>query len=412
MDSPPSRLSAWLLRPYLDLGPCAPGPLHALRVEECWRSFAESHRPLFTPQRALPPAFRTQLTDEAGRPQYAVRDPRELPEPLRTERWQFVCDALDHWSDLPIERRCRLVILLDSLCMYDCVLELVPEVDVRALPQDAPGRELAFWRALARYMRDFPNKASDDAGADMSVFEAIASARDTTVPAVFNGAIRVFVHAAKSRRQEDLETLARRAERALESTLPRVDGFMADLLSSRFYRALAFVPQSRGDRVEVVSLMDRAERHARSMKPATTAQEVLYLENLHALMESRTKEALWLGDRDLARVHARTVTEVDPYDSKAWVELGQVHMIRNEWADAARAYIVAGMLGPPASAVGRHMAGVCFRELGQDVLAAFFFTDALQIDPFGISPRDEVRALPDTAVFDALKEWIKSTVPL
>jgi cytochrome c-type biogenesis protein CcmH/NrfG len=107
----------------------------------------------------------------------------------------------------------------------------------------------------------------------------------------------------------------------------------------------------------------------------------------------------------LALSRALKVVELDPYDSKAWVELGELRMVRKEWERAAEAYAVAGMLGPPASAVGRHMAGMCFRKLGQDLLAAFFFKETLEVDPLGISPRNEIRALPDSAVLRALKEW-------
>jgi hypothetical protein len=63
------------------------------------------------------------------------------------------------------------------------------------------------------------------------------------------------------------------------------------------------------------------------------------------------------------------------------------------------------MLGPPASAVARHMAGLCFKKLGQDMLAAFFFADTLECDPLGISPRHRINELPRLAVLDVLKQW-------
>ena len=141
------------------------------------------------------------------------------------------------------------------------------------------------------------------------------------------------------------------------------------------------------------------------MKPETAAQRLLCLENMHPVLESRTKEAIWLGDYDLALKRAQTVAELDPYDSKTWVELGEIRIKRSEWALAAEAYVVAAMLGPPASAIGRHMAGVCFQKSGQDFLAAFFFKDALEVDPLGISPHDGIRKLPDAEVLRSLKEW-------
>jgi cytochrome c-type biogenesis protein CcmH/NrfG len=130
---------------------------------------------------------------------------------------------------------------------------------------------------------------------------------------------------------------------------------------------------------------------------------------MHALMESRTKEALWLGDMDLALARTLKVIDVDPYDSKAWAEVGEVHYLREEWQQAAEAYAVAAMLGPPASAVGRHLAGVCLRKLDQGGLAALLFKSALDFDPLGISPRQEILNLPDIPVLKALKEWSRGT---
>lgn len=400
------RLAAWLLRPYIDLGPCMMGPLYARGIEEYWQAFIDPHAPAFALQRTLPPVFRVQLVLESGRGEFLVSDPRELPQALRTDRWSAVCDALGRWPELAIERKKALALLLHSLCLYEPVLRLVPEFDPRRLEDDRADIELSYWRASARYVLGVPSRVADYRSADMSVFEAIVTGAPDAIPAAFNSAVKVFVHKAKTGASRgELVQWSERLEQALADAVSRVDGFMADLLTSRFYRALGFLPQRRGKRADVVRLMDLAERHARRMKPATSAQELLYLENLHPVMESRTKEALWLGDRDLALKRALEVVKLDPYDSKAWVELGQVRMRRREWARAAEAYVVAGMLGPPASAIGRHMAGVCFRKCGQDLLAAFFFKETLEVDPLGISPHDEIRTLPDAAVFKALKEW-------
>jgi hypothetical protein len=51
------------------------------------------------------------------------------------------------------------------------------------------------------------------------------------------------------------------------------------------------------------------------------------------------------------------------------------------------------------------MAGLCFRHLGQPLLAAYFFTSSIEIDSLAISPHDEIQRLPDLPVLAALKEW-------
>jgi len=155
-----------------------------------------------------------------------------------------------------------------------------------------------------------------------------------------------------------------------------------------------------------------AEHHAHTMVPVDPVQEFLYLENLHPVLQSRAKEALWLGDLDLALKRAQGVVELDTHDSRAWLELGQVRLRRKEHALAAEAYVAAAILGPPASAIGRHMAGLCFRHLEQPLLAAFFFQAALATDPRAISPREELQVLPDAPVLTPLKEWSLDSLEL
>ncbi len=406
------RLAPWLLRPFIDLGPFACGPLYARGIEEYWRAFIEPALPQFALQRTLPSPFRSQLIRETGEPRYEVRDPRQLPSSLQTERWKTMCDALDSWNELPTPRRCRLAALMHSLCLYEPVLKLASPPGA-ACADDPFAIELAYWRESARYVLGLPERVADYQSADLSAFEMIARNPPVSAEAAFNAAVKIFVHKAKTEAPlAEIGRWAKLLEQALADAVARLDAFTATLLTSRYYRATAFLPQRRKDRAAVVQAMDMAEQHARALKPATRAEELRYLENLHPVLESRTKEAIWLGDSTLALARARQVVDLDPYDSKAWVELGEVYMKREEWEPAAEAYVVAAMLGPPASAVGRYMAGVCYREIGKDFLAAFLFKETLEVDPLGISPRDQIRMLPDVAVLKALKEWNRRAAAL
>ncbi|HZR85293.1 MAG TPA: hypothetical protein VFB02_00730 [Bradyrhizobium sp.] len=400
-----SRFSTWLLRPYLDLAEFNGGPLHAQNLEESWHSFVEPDRPPFIPQRALSPGFRIQLAQEAG-PAYAVTDPRQLPDNLCSDRWRRLCAALNDWSSLGGHEQCRLASLLHSMCFYQPLLDLIPDGPFEARRAAPDALRLAFWRASAHYVHHLPERTSNYPSADMSIFEDIALNAPDAVPECFNATAKVFVHKAKNRCElADLVTWGSRFENALVRAIAGADEFTTGLLTSRFYRGLGFLPQLAGERTEVKRTMDLAECHARNIKPGTPAQHLLCRENLHAVMESRSKEALWLGDKDEALSRSLEVINVDPCDSKAWAELGEIRYLRQEWREASEAYATAAMLGPPASALGRHMAGLCFKKLGQDMLAAFFFQDALDRDPLGISPRHRINELPKLAVLDTLKHW-------
>jgi tetratricopeptide (TPR) repeat protein len=240
----------------------------------------------------------------------------------------------------------------------------------------------------------------------MSEFERIVVTAPQDEPTALNAALKLLVHKAKvGASVKELVNWRARTERILETVVARAEEFSRNLLLSRFHRAASFLPQCYGNRAEVVRSMDLAERYALAMVPTDDRQKLLFLENLHPVMESRTKEALWLGDLDLALSRALRVVDIDPYDSKTWLELGQVRLRRNESLQAAEAYAMAAILGPPASAIARHMAGHCFRDLGQPMLAAFLFASALEVDPRAISPHDQIQALPDLPALAVLKEW-------
>jgi len=395
-----------LLRPFVDLEPCARGPLYARGLEQYWISFADAGAPRFVLQRTLPAPFRAQFLREVALTQYQVDDPRELLPTFRNARWSAICDALDDWLELTCDQQCRLILLLHALCFYALIARLIPQRLDSKTRMGSDHVELAYWGASARYVLGLRERVAEYGGADMSEFEAIFATAPPDEPAVFNAAMKLFVHEAKlGLPVEELMSWRKRAEQVLQTVMAKCDKFTRDLLLSRFYRAAAFVPQRHGDRGEVVRIMDCSEHHADAMRPANDAEELIYLENLHPVLESRTKEALWLGDLNLALARALRVIELDPYDSKAWCELGQVRLKRKECSAAAEAYAAAALLGPPASAIGRYMAGLCFRDLGQPVLAAFFQKAASEVDPLAISPHEEIQSLPDNPVLMALKEW-------
>jgi tetratricopeptide (TPR) repeat protein len=402
----PGPLTQWLLRPLVDLGPCEQGPLYARGLEQYWKAFVEAQRPRFVLQRTLPWQFRTQLLKEIGLAEYQVDDPRELSEAFRNTRWNILCDAVENWTALTTDQQCRMILLLQALCFYKLISNRVPPLIERINYLEPNDAEIAFWGATARYLLDLPDRVADYGHANLSEFENIAAKAPRDDPTALNAALKILVHKAKvGEPAEELIADRARAEQLLESILSTCDLFTGKLLTSRFYRAAAFVPQRLGDRLEVVRLMDLAEHHALAMIPADIAQELIYLENLHPVIESRTKEALWLGDLDLALSRALRVIDLDPYDSRVWLELGQIRLLRKELALAAEAYAFAAVLGPPASAIARHMAGVCFRELGQPFLAAFFLNSALQIDPSAVSAHEQIQALPNLAALTVLKEW-------
>jgi len=400
-----------LLQPFIDLGYSDRGPLFAIGIHHYWDAFENPDLPPFMLQRTLPKAFRTNALTEIGCRDYVVENPSDIPRHLRTDRWQQLCTALDNWDALPGLVQWRLIALLHALCFYPLVKKLVSEIRNDAVLSDPALAELIYLRASASYVYDMPSRVADYKNADLSAFVWIAQTQGVAPQTGYNAAIKVLTHQAKNGAATDeLRVWNDLAAEHLGRLQDAGSEFDYVLCQSRFHRAAAFLPMRSGDRDEMIRVMDLAEEYANALAPATEAQDVLRRENLHPLLESRTKEALWLGDLDSALVRATQVTELDPFEARGWLELGEVLMARRDWAKALDAYATAALIGPPASAIARHMAGLCLEKLGGTAASALMFKSAIDIDPGAVATRNKVQKLPETEVFDALKQWNLQTM--
>jgi Flp pilus assembly protein TadD len=92
--------------------------------------------------------------------------------------------------------------------------------------------------------------------------------------------------------------------------------------------------------------MDLCESYAKGLPCKNEAQQIVAYENQNIVLESRTKEALWLGNLDLAEERARRLAQRDALDSKYQGELGEVLVKRGKIAEAAQAFHAAIRLGP------------------------------------------------------------------
>jgi tetratricopeptide (TPR) repeat protein len=375
-----ASLIGYLNAPLIGLRPFVHGPLYAEAIEHYWRALERWDRePAFWIQRTLPGDFRNRIAREAGALSHVVDDPRDVSPRLRSERWAALCRQIEGWADLPARRCARVAALLHALGFYEVTRRLVPE-PVRRLT--GPDEVLmAYWQAAAGYMVGLPPEIRDYAGADMTAFERIASEGGAHPVMRLLAAIKLLVHEAKtSGRIAILARAAARAEGLLAGAVRAADPFFRHLYTSHFHRAVAMVAQAQARPARVARHMDRAERHARAMVPRTDAERVLARENLHPVLESRTKEAIWRGRPARALELARAVVAIDPYDPKSWLEVGEALALNGRPEEAAHAYAAAALLGPPGSVVGLHMAGVCLGEAGRSLPAYTFLLQSVVRD--------------------------------
>jgi tetratricopeptide (TPR) repeat protein len=197
------------------------------------------------------------------------------------------------------------------------------------------------------------------------------------------------------------------AEHRRQIELADADQHTRNKLMSRFHRMYAFVPQFARDWTGMTAEMDLAEGFAKAMRhdtPDTLAEwTVLGL----AVRESRTKEALVLGDLDRAEMWARSAVELCSADPHGWLELGQVLIEREKIEEALDAYRKAVRFGPPGTEIAWFMAGQCYEALGEPEAAADAYLAALDVDPLAISAAQRLAELAPGLGSADLADWVK-----
>ena len=389
-------------RPYFDLGPSNGGPLHLYGLELSWRALDDERMPQYGLQVHLPASFRESLCHETGMAHYHVEDPLHLPDELHTARWQKLCDYLTRYRGLTPTTQLRVINVLRSLSMHRAVLTYVPEMAAQEIARNPVSAALSLRRAMSTLVlhleAGLPYNRED--------FERIGCTAPSGSLAKLSAALQLVAQDAKL--HQDASTIAYWAEVAateIQHITEPLDNFGAELLLSIYQRAVAFLPFLRGDRHELVEAMERCEAHARHLPCQNADQQLIACENLNIILQSRTKEALWLGNLDLAEARAQQLVERDPFDSLYQLELGDVLVRRGKIAEAAHAYHAAVCLGPPRTAVAWFWAGQCHQEMGELATACTCYLDCLRVDPLAISALQQLAHIAPRLGHPGIQQW-------
>ncbi|MCA1844694.1 MAG: tetratricopeptide repeat protein [Actinobacteria bacterium] len=378
-------LAGALHRPFLDLQAPRDGPLFSWAPVVTWTALErETAGPGM--QRVLSTNFRINLLRQIDSHGLALHHPEEMDESRRTPQWSGFCELLRrHVCDRGALSGPTAVRLM-QLCLYLGFHRYVCDVLPAPSPSECASRlevaTLAYQRAFARRMLHQDTMATYDP----SDMELVAACSPAGSRVGFYAASAMVVHHAKTtgavaaaQRFRDamddyVRMLARRAD-TLET--------MLDL--SRYWRCVSFVPFLRGDRGRVEKELGRAETLAREAvrsTPAGSDEHLIALDNLHAVLESRMREALWSGDIALALNRISEVVTFDPLDAKAQIELGEVLLRAGHPGRAVAAFRAAARYGPPGTAAAHYLAGCCYQRLEMAEAALDEFLAAAALDPW------------------------------
>ncbi|MGY6126081.1 tetratricopeptide repeat protein [Paraburkholderia strydomiana] len=380
-------------------------PIHAYAPALTYARFDDPGSSPRGLQRMMPASFRVELAKAFPATPIALLDPREVAAVHRSDRWAHLCDMLDRFRNLSIEERTVVFAQLLSLGFHRIVLELSAAVPIENSNPDVATLQYQYAVANARYAL---TNDGEEVGYALSEFELIANRAPEGSRLSVNACIHMLVQNA--RHAIDIEAATRwtdRAEKALQKFEMNNGAFDTNLIRSRFYRAASFIPFMMDDKDECVRVMELAEEHAHRLEAMDKdlVETILCKENWLPLLQSRSKEARFIGDLPAALERLDRGTKIDPLDAMRWSELGDCQYDMGDVNNALRSFNVAASLSPPGGSYANFMIGQCHEAMGFYVDAENDYLECLSLDPLCISAYEGLISVGKKTGDSALSSW-------
>jgi Tfp pilus assembly protein PilF len=208
--------------------------------------------------------------------------------------------------------------------------------------------------------------------------------------------INATLNAARRREPGTIAYWRSVGERALARYVaqPEVSDFSAALMTSRWYRAMGFLPLLTGDRDQLRSDLDQWLGIATDLVGDDDRTAIIAADNYFPAVETAIRTHMFLGDRDTAlQLVDKLATEIDPIDPKAWLTAGELRYQAGDVTGARDAYQRAAHLQFPYGRLSWFNAGQCHEQLGDYQEAADCYRRSLAHWPTGVTPLRRLRDL-------------------
>lgn len=366
-------------RPLIDMrqSPCAPMRLQAIAHVNRWLADRDSREWAWFSRHSVA-GLRNQVIRHAGLPRYACRDPRRLPEELRSDEWRTLVDAIGEFHDMHPLRRRLVVFQLVQMSFYNVAVGLARD----AQPDGTTDTDHYLYE-VARAYYGAPGHEHDA----IRLFDYLATtAEDPVIRLAAAGqGISVAI-----RKQGDLD-LARRFE-----SHGRADNdgssWLRLLMRSRYHRAVALIrlreKAFREMRDEVNLAWEFAERLFDDRLEGT--DQYVAVENRRIVLESVIKaEGRSPDGKRNARVQEACdqLLAIDPHCLHARLDVADSYASAGMYEEAAYWYSRTGELGVGAGAMAWYRAGQCYDALGRYADAANAMGRCLELDTTAVQPR-------------------------
>lgn len=402
-----------LFSSYLNLStPLTLSPLHCYGPLFASRELIEE-RELPRIQATVMPSFRSELYKVAGMYSHCRYKVQNLEESMQTDEWRYLVDYIGNYQILSTKSKAVVLRLLCKLCMYDQVLCLENGFS-QACATDQAIVEMCYWVSVAKYALWLDGRHSDYS---INLFKEVREISKRPCLSRIDATYQMVVQSVKH--QYDLQATEYWQDvhaKELDNIQGEVSDFVFGQLKSRFHRVGGFIPQMKEDKVAVASEMELAEKAARDLfKYQSSSDERLDVyqicakEMLHPVLESRTKEALWLGDIEKAHSRVVEMTKISPTDSRAFLQLGEVLIEMEKYNEAIRAYQRAAIVAPPGGEVAHFMLAQLNKRNGDSTEAVNNLIKSISWDIEGVSSVEMLKEEVDSDhdLFEVLNDWIE-----
>ena len=390
----------WLYKPYLTLeGPATDGVLHPYGVAFAYQAM-DSGQDLPNVQSTLMPSFRDEIDTLSAR-RLGV-DLATLREDrwVSNLRWRALHEQVLRAASLAPGSLALLTKTLSKLCLYEEVLAVT--ANLACLGQsDEVSATIRLSRLLAQFVLHLEGRGHYEISDLWGLATELSPGSPVKVDAIYALTVQ---YAKYSKNRDVVARLCVMHAEAIERA-NTLNDFQRTFFMSRYHRVAAFDPQMRDERDEVRCHMDRAEEFARSLPVGSPRDEILAKEVLYAVLESRTKEAVWLGDSELAELRATQLTEMVPCDPRPYLHLGEILAGAGKMDKALRAYTNAAVYAPPGAEIAWFMQGQCCEALGDVEGAIRNYLQSLSVDPGGISAVESLDILLARLGNRPLRRW-------
>jgi tetratricopeptide (TPR) repeat protein len=391
-------------RPFLDLTPpvgVGPADIPPVSIHTPLMSAAavrERREPWFReihPQRATAAMFRSELESTAalfGQPSGATSATFEVwlaaPDGCPADIRERVRGA----ADLPILDRALLARLISAIGFHAEAKTLVPGPD-RPVRTPEEAYALASW-LFAEQMLTTGHAAELDPHFRTLYAQLGDDPRYARMRVVTT--INATVNAARRREPDTIRFWRAEGEPALARyvALPEVDDFSGALMTSRWFRAMGFLPFLTGDHDLLRADLDQWLGIAADLRGDDEHTRIIAADNYFPAVETAVRTHSYLGESDTAlALVEKLATEIDPVDPKTWLELGELRHRAGDVPGALEAYLRAARLEFPYGRLSWFNAGQCHEQLGHADEAAECYRRSLAHWPTGLTPLRRLRDL-------------------